>query len=552
MSDLTLSKKQEIFNKASLDLFPALNVAVLRNVMVEPLATILGYDAYLEGYTARVVFGEFDTIYQEAVNGRSDMLNEDTNIVLVFVHLAQESPQLCHGFATLTPQAVVDESEIIIKKASAILAGIRRQTSAMILWHSFELPVAPALGIVDSQNRDGQLAAIRRLNDEIRRLLTDTGNAFVVDMNLCLARVGAQRFYDSRYWHRSRLPYTVEALEAIADEEVKFLRPMMGRTRKCLVLDCDNVLWGGIVGEDGLSGIELDATHPGSAYQEFQKEVLNLYHRGVILGLCSKNNEDDVWEVFDKHPGMVLKREHIAAARINWLDKGTNLRQLAGDLNLGLDSFVFVDDSAFEVNLVRKTMPEVDVIHIPKESASRAREILAAYGKFDTLALSEEDQKRGAMYRAEAGRRKLQAEFTDMQSYYRSLEMEVTITFDNAFCIPRVAQQAQKTNQFNLTTRRYTEADVKGLMNSADVDVLTLSLADRLGDSGVVGTCILRYEQTDADLDTFLLSCRVLGREIEKVFLRNALRRAKQRGAKRVVGDFIKTAKGSVPILVGN
>ncbi len=199
MSDLTLSEKQEILNKASLDSFPTLNIAVLRNITVEPLATILRYGVYLEGYDARLTFGEFDTIYQEAVDGPSEILNEDTSSVLVFVYLAQESPQLSHSFATMTQQAVMDESEIIAKKAAAILAGIRRQTSAMILWHSFEIPVTPALGVYDSQTPCGQLAAVRRLNDDIRRLLTDVGNAYLVDMNLCLMRVGAPRFYDTRY-----------------------------------------------------------------------------------------------------------------------------------------------------------------------------------------------------------------------------------------------------------------------------------------------------------------------------------------------------------------
>ena len=293
MTDLTFSDKQEILNKASLDGFPTLNISVLRNVMVEPLATILRYGAYLEGYDARLAFGEFDMIYQEAVDGRSDILNEATSTVMVFDYLAQESPRLFHSFATMTPQGVTEESALVVEKASAILHGIRRQTPAMILWHSFEMPATPALGIYDSQITHEQLASVRSLNDEIRQLLADIGNAYHVDLNLCLARVGAQRFYDWRYWHRGRLPYTMEALEAIADEEVKFLRPMMGRTRKCLVLDCDNVLWGGVVGEEGLSGIELDATHPGSAYQEFQREVLNLHRRGVILALCSKNNEEE-------------------------------------------------------------------------------------------------------------------------------------------------------------------------------------------------------------------------------------------------------------------
>ncbi|MBK7917804.1 MAG: HAD family hydrolase [Chloroflexi bacterium] len=331
----------------------------------------------------------------------------------------------------------------------------------------------------------------------------------------------------------------------IADEVFKFIRVTKGKIKKCLVLDCDNTLWGGIIGEDGLAGIKLGKTYPGSPFYEFQQEILNLHHRGVILALCSKNNEADVWEVFHNHPDMVLKQEHIAAAQINWNDKASNLRQIASDLNIGLDSLVFVDDSEFEVNLVQQNLPEVEVIHLPATKSVHYRDILASYSGFDTLTLTEEDKKRGAMYRAEVTRNKLRQEVTDLASYYQSLEMVAEINFADTFTIPRIAQLTQKTNQFNLTTRRYTEADVTAMVESPSVDIISLRLGDSFGDLGLVGVCILKYDQTWAEIDTFLLSCRALGRMAEDLFLGHVLELVKVREFHLVKGTYLSTRKNA-------
>jgi FkbH-like protein len=362
-------------------------------------------------------------------------------------------------------------------------------------------------------------------------------------MNRCLMNVGAKRFYDPRYWHIAKAPYAREALQEIANEAFKYIRPLRGKNKKCLILDCDNILWGGIIGEDGLAGITLGKTHPGSAYYEFQQEIVNLYHRGIILALCSKNNEADVWEVFDQHPDMVLRREHIATAQINWYNKAQNLRQVAEDLNIGLDSIVFMDDSAFEVNLIRQMLPEVEAIHLPEDRVVEYRDILASGGWFDTLTLSEEDRQRGAMYQAEAVRKRLLAESTDLESYYRSLDMVLEIRLANEFSIPRIAQLTQKTNQFNLMTRRYSDADITRLSGSETADVISLRLQDRFGDAGIVGVCILKYEDKTALIDNFLFSCRALGRGVEDAFLVQSLKRAKLRGSQVAIGEYRATAK---------
>ncbi len=545
MKTPSLVEINELLNAVDVAVLEESNVTILRNVMVETGAPYLQYGLLGLGSHGNIQFGEYDNVFQEAVGGAPQLLNDETDCVIVFMGMEALSWEMARNFNSLSPDSLAKEIDRVQKHIQSIMQGIRSQTSAMILWAGFESPLHPSYGILDAQNGDGQTGTYRLLNQFLREELDPIANAYFVDVDQCLARVGAERFYDLRYWHVGRAPYALDGLAIIMEEVLKFMRALKGKNKKCLVLDCDNTLWGGVVGEDGLSGIKLGASHPGSCYWEFQQEIMNLYGRGVILALCSKNNEEDVWEVFDNHPDMLLKRKHIATAQINWKDKAANLRQIALDLNIGLDSLVFVDDSDFEANLVRQEVPEVEVLHIPKVAAPKARSILAACGFFDTLAVSDEDRKRGEMYKAEVGRRELQAEITDMTSYYRSLDMHVYIHFADEFSAPRIAQQTQKTNQFNLTTCRYTDEDINRFMDDSDVDVVFLRLADRFGDSGIVGTCIVRYESDRGIIDTFLLSCRVLGRGVEKIFLSKILERIQSRGASLAVGEYVKTNKNS-------
>jgi FkbH-like protein len=542
----TLAEIEDALRRADLSSLVPMNIAVLRNVVVEPIEPYLRYLASEIGHQARVQFGEYDQVLQEAAGSRPEWLNEKTTCVLVFVALDVLSWNLARNFAALSAADVGREVDQVGEFIDAVLAGLRRQTPAMILWHSFELPVAPALGILDGQRADGQTAVVTRLNERLRAALGAAGSAYLVDMNACRSRIGAAAFRDSRYWHIGRAPYSREALREIALEDFKFLRALKGRQKKCLVLDCDDILWGGVVGEDGLSGIKLGRTYPGSPYVELQQEIVNLHHRGVILAVCSKNNAADVWDVFRNHPDMLLREEHIAAARINWVDKVTNLRELAAELNIGLDSMLFVDDSEIECELIRNVLPEVEVLHLPRDKAVEHRERLAAGGWFDTLTLSDEDRLRAASYKAEAARTKLRGDSPDLESYFRSLEMVVRILPADPVSIPRLAQLTQKTNQFNMTTRRYSDEHIARLAASESTDVLGLRLTDRFGDAGLVGVGILRYDGAAAVMDTFLLSCRVLGRGVEDAFLVQCLRRAQARGARTIAAQFIPTAKNQV------
>ena len=543
MLNLTYAEIQDILNKAKIDHLPKLNISILRNVVVESILPYLKFLAYKMGFAAEIRMGDYDNIVQESLGIKEGILKKETDCVLVFMKLENISWNLARNFSSLGAEEVQNEVIRIQETILNILNGIRKQTDGMILWHGFELPLFPCLGIWDSQIPEGQAGVIQELNNFLRAALHSIPNSYYVDLNLCLYRVGGKAFYDHRYWHIGRAPYSLEALSEIASEDFKYIRSLKGKSKKCLVLDCDNVIWGGIIGEDGLSGIKLSKTYPGSPYYEFQQEVMNLYNRGILIALCSKNNVEDVWEVFRTHPDMVLKEDHIAAAEINWDDKATNLKKVAAYLNIGLESLVFIDDSEFEVNLVRGALPEVTVLHFPKGKTVEYRNILASCGLFDTLTVSAEDRERGVMYKAEAQRKQLQGQASDLETYLKSLEMIVEIKFADNFTLPRIAQLTQKTNQFNLTTRRCSEADIKKYMEATDADVLSLRLMDKFGDSGLVGVCILKYTDQKAAIDTLLLSCRVLGRGVEDVFVIQALKLAKQRGCEEVIGEFYPTAK---------
>ena len=542
---MSFAEIQRILNRPEVKALPKVRIAVLRNIMVEPLEPYLRYCAMESSLNADIRFGGYDLIVQEAAGASPDLLTGETDAVLVFMRLEGLSWTLARSFASLDAPARESELDRIDQLLASILTGLRQQTNALILFCAFEQPMHPAFGASDAQMPDGQTATIARLNHMLRESLGRHQHAYLLDVNACLARIGSAAFYDQRYWHIGRAPYSRGALRELAAESWKFLRAVKGKQKKCLVLDCDNTLWGGVVGEDGIAGIKLGGAYPGSAYQEFQNEIVNLYHRGVIVALCSKNNEGDVWAVFRQHSDMVLKETHIASAQINWDDKATNLRRIAQDLNIGLDSLVFLDDNEVEIELVRRMVPEVEAVHLPKDRATDYRDILASLGLFDTLTVNEEDRQRGAMYKAEGSRKRLHEQAPDMGSFLASLEMVGEIRHADAMSIPRIAQLTQKTNQFNLTTRRYADADVSALAGCSDAEVISLRLKDKFGDSGLVGVAILTYAQRSAKIDTLLLSCRVLGRMVEDWFIGHLLRWAKDRGAIEVIGEYVATRKNA-------
>lgn len=521
---------------------PSLRVAILRNFTLDPLIPVIKGEIALAGFCPVIYLGDYDTIAQDVLDPDSALYAFQPDFVIVALWLETLAPTLVTRFLSLSPEQVNGEVERALTAADGIIAALRRYSEAPILINNFPLPSYSTLGILDAQSGNYQIHTVLKLNRELLHRLQQSRDVYLVDYVSLMARVGSKQGIDERYWQIGRAPIGRHALVPFGQEYGKFFRALRGKTRKCLVLDCDNTLWGGIVGEDGLAGIQLGTAYPGSCYQAFQQEILNLHDRGVVLALCSRNNEADVLEVLRTHPDMVLREENFATWQINWDDKVTNLMRIAQDLNIGLDSLVFVDDSQFECDMVRERLPQVAVLHLSSDpSTFRTKLSVGAY--FDALTFSAEDRERSRMYRDEMQRKRLHVSASSLDEYLTKLEMVAEIGPADEMTIPRISQLTQKTNQFNLTTRRYSEGDIRAFAESPEADVVYLKLRDRVSEMGLIGVAIVKHNGEQAEIDTFLLSCRAIGRGVEEALLAHVLSSAKSKGCSRVLGRYLITKK---------
>jgi FkbH-like protein len=407
------------------------------------------------------------------------------------------------------------------------------------------LPALPVLGNNEQRLPGSRAAITERINAWLREAADQFGVELLA-LDTRVARDGLSAWYDPALWHRSKQEVSPQAGPMYGDLVARLLAAKAGRSFKCLVLDLDNTLWGGVIGDDGLDGIVLGQGSPlGEAHVAMQEYARELSWRGVILAVCSKNDEANALEAFERHPEMVLKRSDIACFKANWNDKAQNLRAIAAEINIGMDSLVFLDDNPAERALVRRELPMVGVPEVG-DDPSYYPLALANGGYFEGISVTAEDLERTRQYQANIARGALKASAADMPSYLRSLEMEFIWQRFNAVDLQRIVQLINKTNQFNLTTRRYDENAVRAIMADPRAVGLQLRLVDRFGDNGVIGIIIGRAESEDFVIDTWLMSCRVLGRQVEAATLNLIVEEAKAMGAKRLVGEYRPTKKNGM------
>ncbi|MDE1146490.1 MAG: HAD-IIIC family phosphatase [Azospirillaceae bacterium] len=408
------------------------------------------------------------------------------------------------------------------------------------------LPVFPALLGNNEHRLPGSRAwGVTYLNDRLRAIADEEGvDILAVDAQAAEHGLGA--WHGEGLWHRSKQEVALTAAPLYGDLVARLMAAKQGRSFKCLALDLDNTLWGGVIGDDGLEGITLgQGSALGEAYVAFQAYARDLSRRGVILAVCSKNDDKNAREPFERHPDMILHLPDIACFVANWTDKATNLRHIAKELNIGIDSIVFVDDNPFERNLVRQELPMVAVPEVSDDPTFFPK-ILAAAGYFEGLAVTEDDLARTTQYAGNQLRDSFRTQATDMASYLAGLEMRLVSRDFDRIGLQRIVQLINKTNQFNLTTRRYTDAQVQGVMEDGAAVGLQLRLTDRFGDNGIIGIIIGRLEGNDFVIDTWLMSCRVLGRQVEVTTLNLVAERARALGARRLVGQYIATDKNGM------
>jgi FkbH-like protein len=529
--------------RANLPLQPY-RLAILRSFTVEPMAPLLRAAAFCAGIDLTVHVSDFNAHVQAIMEASSSLYSFAPDAVVLAVQTRDVAPDLWNEFTGLTSEQVRSSMDRVTNEFQAWIRAFRQKSSAHLIVHNLETPAFPTAGLLDSQSNSGQSTAIWEINRSLTTFASEQAGVYVLDYDGLVARYGRASWHDERKWLTVRLPISASHLNDMVAEWMRFLHPLTGKIAKVLVVDLDNTLWGGVVGEDGITGIKLGTEYPGAAYQAVQRALLDLHRRGILLAICSKNNRDDALDAIENHPGMLLKPAHFAAIRINWTDKAQNLREIARDLNVGVDSLAFLDDNPIERQQVRVALPDVFVIDLPSDAMEFARSIRDCPA-FERLTLSKEDQQRSAMYHAQREREQLEQTITSREDFYRSLHQEAEISPVTKANLSRIAQLTNKTNQFNLTARRYSEQQISELVSQPGWACYSIRVRDRFGDNGLVGVAITKQNGTTAEIDTFLLSCRVIGRTVETAFLSFLADHARSNGATRLQGWFLPTKKNA-------
>lgn len=486
------------------------------------------------GVALAAVAGHYESALQDALDSSSVINAFQPDAVLVALDHRSLPITTVPGELELAERVVEDCAQVY----ATICTAVRQHSGAFCILQTLASPPEAVFGSLDRSVPGTLEWIIRRVNDRIGELAQRDGNA-LFDVARLAGVIGTAQWFSPQEWNVAKLAFAYDCVPFYADRLGSLLGALRGKARKCLILDLDNTMWGGVIGDDGMAGINMrqgDAT--GEAHLTLQQFALELHKRGILLAVSSKNTDEVAREPFRSHPEMLVREKHIVAFQANWKDKASNIAAIAQELNIGLDSLVFVDDNPVERDQIRQALPQVLVPELSSDPSDYARRTLAT-GAFEAVAFLQEDKTRSETYKANAQRLALKSDAINMEDYLASLEMEIHFDPFDQTGRSRIAQLINKSNQYNLTTRRYTESDVAQVEEDPGAFTLQVRLKDKFGDNGMISVIICRPEGPDTWLiDTWLMSCRVLGRQVEHMVLQEILHHAKAAGVRRLVGEW--------------
>lgn len=518
-----------------------IRLAILGGYSLYPLHELIEHLCEVELFPVELWQGDYDNYISEIMDDGSELYAFAPDVVLLL-----PAERRCTYTGKLTDPRELPEAEAqhMVDSLLELARKVNGKTHAEVLMTNFRLPALHDLGAFRSRTLGSDWSFRKWVNLELG--LAAPAYLHVCDWEFLTNRIGGIAARDERSWFESKQPCSPVLLVELAREAAQLIFSLKRAPKKVLILDLDNTLWGGVVADDGLEGIELGDTSPrGEAFKSFQKYIASLKQRGVLLAVCSKNDLAKAAEPFEKHPDMVLKMDDIVCFKANWDPKSENIRAMAPELNLGLDSFVFVDDNPAEIEIVRQFVPEVTTILLGPDPSDYVAQ-LADCRLFEPRSITNEDADRTSQYRSDAQRKALEASVTDMASYLESLQMEATISEFAPVDVPRLSQLINKSNQFNLTTLRRSEAEVIAVMNDPEYAGYSMRLKDRFGDHGLISIVIGKKSGDTMHIDTWLMSCRVLKRQAEEEVLNELARLAKARNCRYLLGTYLPTPKNEM------
>ena len=528
----------------SLDPLTPFRLAVLSNSTVDMIVPALVATAARHGIALEVIQPSYDQVAQEALTPDSKVNSAKPDAVLFALDYRALPLKLSLGDSEASSATVRGA----IGYLQALRNGIKSNSGALCIFQTFAPPAETLFGSLDRALQGTLRNLIDRINCELAESVLGSGDV-LLDVAGLAETVGLSDWHDPQLWNMGKFAFSDQLIPLYADHVARILAAIRGKSRKVLILDLDNTVWGGVVGDDGLDGIKIaqgDAT--GEAHLAVQRLALDLRQRGIVLAVCSKNTDEVAREPFEKHPEMLLKLDHIAVFNANWNDKATNIQAIAEELSLGLDAMVFLDDNPVERGLVRKLLPQVAVPELPEETACYAR-TLAAAGYFEAVAFAGEDLGRAGFYQDNAKRATLQKQVGGVDAYLASLDMTITFQPFDATGRARIVQLINKSNQYNLTTRRYTDPEVAAAEKDPEVFTLQVRLADIFGDNGMISVVICRPGEAGVwEIDTWLMSCRVLGRKVEHMVLRETLGHAREAAIHSLAGIYKPTDRNKLVV----
>lgn len=515
-------------------------LGLVSNATIELLKPLLVASALRYGLALEIIAGEFGQVAQQALDPDSLINRARPDAVLIAVnHEGLPFRTAPRGAWPLFDAAAA------ARELDAVRSGFRRHSGATCLVQSIPAPPQPLFGSLDTAVAGTLRAELAAFNTWLAREANAQGD-LLIDIDWLAQCVGLAEWHDQRQWHMARLPCSLRALALYADAVARAVGALRGKSRKCLILDLDNVLWGGVIGDDGLDGISLNVGDArGEAHRAVQEAAADLRSRGIVLAVCSKNDDATARLPFRQHPGMVLRETDIAVFVANWDDKASNIERIAQQLELGLDAMVLLDDNPVERAQVRAELPLVAVPELGNDPSTYATVLLSA-GYFESSAFTPEDLSRADHYQGNAGRAQALEGARNLEDFLKSLEMTIRFAPFDARGRKRITQLINKTNQFNVTTRRYSEQQVADLEASSGHYTLQVSVADRFADNGMISVVICTTSAAEWEIDTWLMSCRVLNRGVEQAVCNRVAGDARAAGARRLIGRFIPTERNGI------
>ena len=527
--------------KKDFSAMPVKKVAVLGDTSTQLLVQAIKGIGYDEGINLEIFEAEYDQIDHEIFDSGSELYLSNPDYVIIF----QSSLKLLNRYNKLPDEQKKSFAADTLAHINELLSIINSRISARIIFFNFAEINDNVFGNFANKLDFSFIYNLRKINLGLMDMCRELKYLFINDMNLLQSNYGYDRSFDAKLYVTADMVLSLDFIPYAAKSIVDIILSLSGKVKKCIILDLDNTMWGGIIGDDGVENIQIGDLGIGKAFTQLQYWVKQLKQRGIILAVSSKNDHDVAKGAFDNHPDMVLKYEDFAVFKANWNNKAENIKAIQEFLNIGFDSMVFLDDNPFERNLVKSFIPELTVPDLPEDPAEYLV-YLSKLNLFETSSYSEEDSGRSDQYRVEFQRSQVKEAFTNEDEYLTSLEMTSEFKPFDDYSIPRVSQLTQRSNQFNLRTQRYSENDIKVIAASDEYLTFSFTLEDKFGHYGLISLIILRKENDSLFIDTWIMSCRVLKRTMENFVLNNIVNAAKSKGFSKLIGEFIPTAKNKM------